>query len=645
MMKRTFSTIILLPAFAVATSAQTLNIQTSGVTYLIPASEAGDMVYTGGETLTVMGKTLNVSDISKMYVCDNEVSDNSVSVTYNGTEACVTISGNVARYVSASVSGAHVSLVQSDDVSDDTCGEITYSLSGASTDGAFALTGSYKASIELNGLSLTNPTGAALDIQDGKRIAVSVKKGTENKLTDGTGGSQKGCITCKGHLEMKGKGTLNVYGNTGHAIFSKEYFSMKNCTLSVLSAVKDGINSGQYFLLESGALSISGVGDDGVQVSYKDDTDREADDTGALTITGGTVNISLAAAAAAKGMKAEGLLTISGGDITVTTSAGGTWDSDENKTKASSCLSSDADILISGGTLSLTSTGAGGKGINGDGTLTISDGDITVNTSGGLYAYVNGKEYTNYTGSTDRLGSDYKSSPKGIKIDGDVTISGGTVNVTTTGNGGEGIESKAVLTITGGTVVGNAYDDVINSGSHMYIKGGDITVVASNNDGLDANGNMYIQGGTIRAFGTSAPECGIDANEEGGYSVFFTGGTLLAVGGGNSVPSSSLSTQAYVSGNLSVTSGGTVSLMSGSTTLASFAVPASYSSSSSSGGMGGRMGGFGGQGGPGGPGGQGGPGGGGMGGSSVLITLAGLTSGSSYTLTNGSSSTTVTAKK
>jgi len=646
MMKRTFSTIILLPAFAATTCAQTLNIQTSGVTYQIPASEAGDMVYSNGETLTVMGKTLSVSDISKMYVDDSEVSDNSVSVTYNGTEACVTISGNVARYVSASVSGAHVSLTQSDDVSDDTCGEITYSLSGASSDGAFTLTGSYKASIELNGLSLTNPSGAAIDIQDGKRIAMSVKKGTENTLTDGTGGSQKGCITCKGHLEMKGKGTLNVYGNTAHGVFSKEYFSMKNCTLNVLSAVKDGINCNQYFLLESGALTISGVGDDGVQASYKDDTDRETEDTGALTISGGTVNISVSAAAA-KGMKCEGLLSVSGGDITVTTSGNGTWDSDEQKTKASSCLSSDADILISGGTLSLTSTGAGGKGINGDGTLTITDGDITVKTSGGLYAYVSGKEYTNYTGSTDRLGSDYKSSPKGMKIDGNVTISGGTINVTTTGNGGEGIESKAVLTITGGTIVGNAYDDVINSGSHMYIKGGDITVVASNNDGLDANGNMYIQGGTIRAFGTSAPECGIDANEEDGYSVFFTGGTLLAVGGGNSVPSSSLSTQAYVSGNLSVTSGGTVTLTSGSTTLASFTVPTSYSSSSSSsGGFGGRMGGFGGQGGPGGnQGGQGGPGGGSQGGSSVLITCAGLTSGSSYTLSNGSSSTTVTAKK
>ncbi len=172
----------------------------------------------------------------------------------------------------------------------------------------------------------------------------------------------------------------------------------------------------------------------------------------------------------------------------------------------------------------------------------------------------------------------------------------------TTGNSGEGIESKAVLTINDGTIVVNSYDDAINSSSHRYIKGGDITVVATDNDGLDANGNMYISGGVIRAFGTRAPECGIDANEEDGYSVYFTGGTLLTVGGGNSVPSSSESTQPYVTGSMAVTANTEITLTNGNTLLASFTVPSNYSSAS--GGFGNHVGG-----GPGG--GGGGPGGGG----------------------------------
>lgn len=618
---------------AFTADAQTLNVVTGNVTYAFPSAETGTMTYQNGETLTVMGKTFSISDITKMYVDDSQVTDNTVSVSYSGSNATMTVAGNVAQYVNPSITNAHVSLVQSSDVSDDTCGEITYSLTGASTDGEFNIEGSYKATLELNGLTLTNPSGAPLNIQDGKRIELSVKKGTVNTLTDAADGDWKGTIVCKGHLELKGKGTLNVYGYTAHGIYAKEYVEMKNCTVNVLAAGKDGINCNQYFLMESGELNISGVADDGVQVSYKDDTDREEEDTGALTVNGGTINIAVTGTAT-KGLKAEGDMTVSDGTITITTTGGGTWDSDDAKTKASSCMAADGNILIEGGTLSLTSSGSGGKGINGDGTLTINGGDITVNTTGGMFAYVNGKEYDNYTGNTDNLTSDQKSSPKGMKIDGNVEINGGTISVTTTGNGAEGIESKAVITVNDGTIVVNAYDDCINSSSHMYLKGGDITVVSSANDGLDSNGNMYISGGVIKAFGTVSPECGIDANEEDNYSVIFTGGTLLAVGGGNSVPNTSASTQPYVSGNMSVTANSEITLKSGNDVLATFTVPSNFTASKNSGGFGGRAG--------------GGPGGGGPGGnfgnsSSVLITCAGLSSGSSYTMTSGSSSTTVTA--
>lgn len=628
-MKKILTTIILSGAAAVAANAQTLNVVTGAVTYAFPAADAGTMTYEGGTALTILGKTFGTGDVTKMYVDQSEVENNTVNVVYDGATATVVVAGNIAQYVTPTVSGAHVSIVQSSDVSDATCGEITYVLTGTSTDGEFTMEGSYKASLELTGLTLTNPSGAPLNIQDGKRISISVKKGTVNKLTDSADGSQKGCLVCKGHLELKGKGTLNVYGNTAHGIYAKEYVEMKNCTVNVLSAVKDGLNCNQYFLMESGELNIAGVADDGLQVSFKDDTDREAEDTGTITIAGGTINVSVTGTAV-KGLKADGNIVVTDGAITVTTSGGGKWDSDASKTKASSGLSADGYVQIDGGTLNLTSSGSGGKGINCDGALTINGGDITISTTGGMYAYVNGTEYNNYTGNTDRLDSDQKSSPKGVKADGDVVINGGNINVTTNGNGAEGIESKATLTINDGTILINAYDDAINSSSHMYINGGDITVVASGNDGLDSNGNMYINGGVIKAFGTSAPECGIDANEEEGYTVIFTGGTLLAVGGGNSVPSSSSgSTQPYVSGSMSVTANSEITLKSGDTVLASFTVPSTYQSS----GNGGRPA----------PGGQGGGRPGGQGGSSVLITCAGLTTGSSYTMTSGSTSSTVTA--
>lgn len=637
-MKRIVATLLLTAATAVSLTAQTLHVVTGQVTYEFPATQTGDMPYQNGSTLTIMGKTFAISAITRMYVDPNEVTDNRVAISYQGDVATVTVAGNVARYVTPTVNGAYVSVVQGSDVDDTTCGEITYTLSGTSANGAFAMEGSYKATVELDGLTLTNPTGAAISLNGGKRIDLSVKKGTENTLTDGTG-SQKACLACKGHLELKGKGVLNLYGNTAHALYAKEYVEMKNCTVNVLKAVKDGINCNQYFLMESGELHVKGVGDDGIQVSFKDDTDREAEDTGSITIAGGTLDISVAGKAA-KGLKADGDILVTGGTLSITTTGGGAWDSDDAKTKAAACMSADGNIRIDGGQLALASSGAGGKGIGCDGTLDINGGTLSITTTGGMYAYVNGTEYNNYTGNTDRLSSAQKSSPKGVRAEGNITISGGNITVSTSGNGAEGIESKAVLTVTDGTILVNAYDDAINSASHMYIKGGDITVVAKDNDGLDANGNLYISGGVIKAFGTTSPECGIDANEERGYSVVFTGGTLLAVGGDNSVPSTSESTQAYVTGNLTVTAGSEVTLKSGSNTLASFTVPSTYASSQ--GGQGGGPGGGGGWGGPGGGGHGGGPGGGG--GSSVLVTCTGMTSGGSYTLTSGSSSTTVTAR-
>ncbi len=617
------SMILLAAALCTLTAgARSLNVTSGAVTYSFPSSQMGRGQVTAGSTLTLQGREFNIADISTMTVVETVMDDNTVEIAYSGSAATVTVAGNVAQYIDATVDGAHVTITQSSSVGDDTCGEINYSLSGTTTDGSLTLNGSYKMSLDLCGVDITNPTGAAIDVECGKRIAVSAKNGTDNCLTDGASGSQKAALYCKGHLELKGKGALTVAGKKGHAISAKEYVELKNCSLTITEAVKDGINCAQYFLQESGSITIKGVGDDALQVDFKDSTDREAEDTGTATITGGTFTAEVTADAS-KAIKTEGDINVSGGTITAKVAGGGVWDSTNLKTKASSCLSADIDINISGGELNLTATGGGGKGISCDGSLYITDGTVDITTSGGIVYYNGSTINQNYTGSTDNIDSDRKSSPKGIKADTYMQVDGGTISITC--GRSEGIESKGELIINSGTITVHSYDDAINSSSHMRINGGDICVVATNNDGLDSNGNLYINGGTIRAFGSSSPEAGIDANDEEGYSVIFTGGTLLAVGGSNGTPSSSASTQPYVSGNGSATAGSTITLKSGSTVLAEFTVPSDYTSSGSGGGFG-----------PGGP--------GSSSGSAILITCPGLTNGSSYTLTAGTSSSTVTAR-
>jgi len=477
-MKHTILISIGLLMAATAGRAQTLNVVTGNVTTQFSADQAGKMAYSdNGASLTINGKTYNTSDITQMYVDESSVTDYAVKVAYNGTTASVTIAGNIAAQMTAVVKNAHVALYQANDVAD----EITYTLSGTSTDGSFYMDGEYKCTIALNGLTLHNPDSAAINIRDGKRIGVLLTDGTTNTLTDGKNGSQKACFAVKGHAEFTGGGTLNITGNTAHAFWGKEYVQLKKKTgtINVLGAVNDGFNVNQYFLQNGGAVSIKGVGDDGIAVSYKtDDNDQiiplteDADNTGSMTITGGTLTVAVTAADS-KGLKTEGAMTFNDGTITVTNTG--------------------------------TSTSSGG------------------NRPGG------GGSWGGWGGWGGSSSSSTSSASKAIKAEGALTINGGTISATASSH--EAIESKSTIDITGGTVYAQSSDDAINAASHFTISGGTLMGYSTGNDGLDANGNMYIKGGTVYAIGSSSPEMALDANTEGGYKLYVQGGTLIAIGG------------------------------------------------------------------------------------------------------------------
>ena len=239
-----------------------------------------------------------------------------VNVVYNGTTATITIPSEVSGYVTCmSGTSSHVKLVQTS-TSANNPGEIIYALSGSSDDGEFYFMGDYKATLQLKGLTLTNPDSTAIHIKDGKRIKISMENGTTNTLADGTKYEEsKGCIHVKGHTEFVGKGTLNVVSNIRHAIYSKEYIELKNCTINVKGAKKDGIHCQQYFRMTSGVVNISDVEDDGIRVELKGETptagsDTVDEDTGNFYMTGGELTINNVGA---KCIKTDGTITYSGG--------------------------------------------------------------------------------------------------------------------------------------------------------------------------------------------------------------------------------------------------------------------------------------------------------------------------------------------
>ena len=504
-------TIIAVLLTTLAATAQTLNIQVGSVTYQFPAASAGDMTYTDGTTLTIMGKAFTLSDITAMSVDNTEVTNNLVSIAYNGTSATVTVAGNVAQYVTPTVSGAYVSIAQSNtaDVDDD---EITYQLTGTSTDGQLSLSGSYKCTVSLAGVDLTCTTGSAINITNKKRIQISAKNGTENTLTDCSNGSQKGCIYSKGQIQLQGKGALTVVGNTKHAIKSGDYISVKNLTLNVTSAAADGISCNKYFLMKSGTVTISGIGDDGIQCDLEEDddqtsetTDHEDENSGNIYIEDGTLTVTVpSTVSAGKCVKGAGDVIVSGGTTTV--NAYGAIDlSDTTDPSYTAGLKAEGNITWSGGNITANVTGGAGRGLGCNGTFTAAadnTGTLTVTNSGA-------------TSST----SSYHCTAKGVKA-GVVAINGGTINVTMSGASAKGIKSDSDdgsgdMTITGGTIT------VTTSGAGSY----DQTESDAKGAGcLKADNNMTISGGTLTLKSTGSGGKGIKADNV----LTITDGTISA---------------------------------------------------------------------------------------------------------------------
>lgn len=884
MMKRIALLFAIVAACLNAQAQQTMWVCTGQVKYAYNTAELGNMPYLNGTTLTILDKVFNIADIDSIYVNSETFDDDNILVNYATNKAYVTVAGNIASHITPVVTNAHVSVVQDTTVAT----EYTYTLQGTSIMGSFYQDGSYKITVRLNDLTLNNPDSAAINIRDGKRIAVELVDGTTTTLSDGTNGPQKGCFAVKGHAEFKGSGTLNITGNTKNAFWGKEYVEIKKTVgaINILGAVGDGFNVNQYFLQNGGVITINNVGDDGIQVSYEtDDNDviiEDEENTGAITLKGGTLNINMTSDGG-KGVKAASDVNISGTSLTVVQSGNYVYDGVDPSYCAA--VKADGNINVTGGTVNVTSTAAGGRGLNADGTINIdessattnidikangaggvlatnssgsgetpksyrlyvakpsgysnwnnsnvylykSDGTLVANITsntvqrssgsttltfyyydfgsansdtyyiGGTYSYYTLKTVT-FTGPTSgedlyyQISSSYSSSgstrtfsmtnvtsqyggsseqgedsgesynasgikadgnvtigggtitiansgamsksikskatctinggnltlkpsgamqvisndasyssgikavdfvmndgtlgitatgtagkgistttmttnggtitvtnsgaaqaastsgdyytAKGFKTDGDMNLLGGTITITMTGKGGkgikvngnyvqgnadttgptltvsttgtaagtsssggwgpgggssvsgsakgvkvegtitinggtakvsatggegsEGIESKTTMTINGGYIECNTYDDALNSAGHMYIKGGFIYAVATNNDAIDSNGNMYLSGGMVFCYGS---EEGLDANSEGGYKVYIQSGANLAAIGrsmGAIESGASLSQSCY---QTTASSNTWYALYNGNTVVAAFQVP------------------------------------------------------------------------
>lgn len=416
---------------------------------------------------------------------ENNTFNSVISIDYNGSEATVT--GDVEG-VSVACDGAHVVVTS-------TVKGVRYVLSGTTSNGSFKIYSEKKYALELNGVSITNPTGAAINSQSKKRAYVILDSGTMNRLADGESYTtvddedMKGVFFSEGELLFSGSGKLRVYSSGKHGIVSDDYVLFRP--------------GGNIYVNSSSGHCV------------------KAND--AIYVRGGVINLETSANGA-KGLNCDSVVVIDGGRITALTTGDAIWDTDDSELKGPAGIKSDYGFTMNGGEVYAKSSGKGGKGISSDDVMTFNDGTVRIITTGTKYTY----------------GNDSKS-PKGIRGDNDIVINGGSIKVRTTGGeNSEGIESKATLTVNGGTTEVYAYDDAINAKTSIVINGGSVFTYAEHDDGVDSNGTLTIAGGTVVACGTTSPEDGFDCDN----STFkITGGTILGIGGGSTSPSSSVTTQ------------------------------------------------------------------------------------------------------
>ena len=284
------------------------------------------------------------------YQLSDFVGNDTLTISYNGTSATM---GTLPYFVSVSTNGAHVT------VNSYTSKHLVVQLSGTTTDGSLLFYGSKGFSIDLNNVHITNPNGPAINNQCGKALYVTMTDGTTNSLCDGTSYAdapisasgdtiqQKGAFFSEGQIYFRGNGELSVSGNARNGIASDDYITFESGTVNV---------------------SVASTGSNGVKAND------------GVFILGGTLNIDVAADGARE--------TVDG--VTDTTSCAG--------------IKCDSLFTMTAGTLIITSTGDGGKGINASEAFLFKGGTLQARATG----------------------SENNGKPKAVKSDVSITLSGGS---------------------------------------------------------------------------------------------------------------------------------------------------------------------------------------------------------------------------
>ncbi len=281
-----------------------------------------------------------------------------------------------------------------------------FTLKGTLTDGNITVNTIDRVKIRLDGADITSRTGSPIYFEKADKAYITITDGTQNYLR--ASDAESDALYSKENLEIKGDGTLNIFAKGGHGVKASDNLTIEKGVIN-LNSESDGIHINDTFKMTGGTVNISAIGD-GI------------DSESIVIIEGGTLNIetkgtpvsaqtSVESTTSAqenmkfnpfeeeadvefekssKGINAEWMMVISGGDITVNSASHGIHCGDE--------------IEIKGGIFNINSTYD--KGISAHGNLTIDGGDTVIDITKSTEGIESKNVMTINNGTIDIVASD-----------------------------------------------------------------------------------------------------------------------------------------------------------------------------------------------------------------------------------------------
>ena len=369
--------------------------------------------------------------------------------------------------------------------------------------GNYKLTGTYEGQIKveaadsdmvrliLDNATITNSTGAAINVVEADEVVIYTASGTTNTVSDGSSysdtasGSPDAAIYSKSDLTLAGEGTLKVEGKYEEGIHTTDGLVIASGTLEV-AAANTGIKGKDYVDILDGTVTVTAT-KDGIKATNDTDGNR-----GWVRLSGGTVNIS----AGDDGFKAERVLEISGGTLNITESNEGIEAQYINILDGTvNVTSSDDGINASYSTTSTSSTSTTStESTSSSTTQTTQTSQTAQNTQSGQPAQGNAAQGgQGGQGGQPPAGGQAPSGNMGQPPAGGGGMGGGhgTFEVVDT-----------TINIAGGTVTVNANGDGIDSNGTATLSGGTLVVngpFTGGNTSLDTNGDLLLNGTTVVA--------------------------------------------------------------------------------------------------------------------------------------------------